>query len=417
MQRKIILLMLMVSFQAMVCAESSHFNKFIFIKPNKRSFSMSFKLISNQIIIPLQINDSPTLNFILDSGVSTTLFTNIPTSNPISFKDAEKVTVNGLGISDNKVIAYFSKGNTSRISKHIENKNFKIIVIADKLLELSQRIGIDVHGIIGHDLLKDFVVHINYQRSRITFYNPAYFREKRFRNYKKIPLSFKKKKPYVLGQAMMKKDEPSIFVKMLIDTGGSDALWLFENSKPEIQIHNHFLDDYLGWGLNGEIYGKRSRISQFTLGGHSIDAPTASFPDSLSTRVVRFHKQRNGSIGGDILRRFSIVFNYQEKYMLIKPNHSIDDPFHYNMSGMELRPITHLLPIYEVFSIRKKSPAYRSGIRIGDIIESINDVRITHKNVNRYISLFRYKPEKRFIVTYLRNGKKHKTRFELQKVL
>ena len=54
---------------------------------------------------------------------------------------------------------------------------------------------------------------------------------------------------------------------MLLDSGGSDALWLFENSKKEIKTPKKFFNDILGEGLSGIIYGNRSRIPRLKIGG------------------------------------------------------------------------------------------------------------------------------------------------------
>ena len=45
---------------------------------------------------------------------------------------------------------------------------------------------------------------------------------------------------------------------MLLDTGSSDAIWLFENETIGIPDKNY--DDFLGRGLGGDIFGKRTKV-------------------------------------------------------------------------------------------------------------------------------------------------------------
>ena len=46
---------------------------------------------------------------------------------------------------------------------------------------------------------------------------------------------------------------------MLIDLGNSDAM-AFPNRIPNFNYNRPNIDDFLGRGFNGDIYGKRSRI-------------------------------------------------------------------------------------------------------------------------------------------------------------
>jgi hypothetical protein len=44
-------------------------------------------------------------------------------------------------------------------------------------------------------------------------------------------------------------------VKLLIDVGNSDAIWLFQDVSNKIVPTNNF-DDYLGKGFSGDVIGK-----------------------------------------------------------------------------------------------------------------------------------------------------------------
>ena len=43
--------------------------------------------------------------------------------------------------------------------------------------DLSSKMGTTIHGIIGYNLLRNFVVKINYRTKRIHFYNPKKYAE------------------------------------------------------------------------------------------------------------------------------------------------------------------------------------------------------------------------------------------------
>src|SRR5690606_23254790 len=143
---------------------------------------------------------------------------------------------------------------------------------------------------------------------------------------------------------------------------------------------NH-IEDYLGYGLNGEIHGKKSRIPGLTMGIYELENLTASFPDSISvSNLIR--KNRNGTVGAEVLRRFNMIYDYHEKKLWIKKNRYFKDDFHYNLAGLELFQPYPNLPYLEVAYVRKNSPAEIAGLKKGDAIRFVNDKRISIFQVN-----------------------------------
>src|SRR5690606_30703802 len=57
---------------------------FLFENPKRKSVSIKFKSASNLIILPVQINESDTLNFILDTGVRYPIITELPFVNKLN---------------------------------------------------------------------------------------------------------------------------------------------------------------------------------------------------------------------------------------------------------------------------------------------------------------------------------------------
>ena len=122
----------------------------------------------------------------------------------------------------------------------------------------------------------------------------------------------------------------------MIDSGGSDALWLFENSKENIKTPINFFNDILGEGLSGTIYGNRSRIPAIQIESFEIPNPTVSFLDSITTVNAKIFKERNGSVGAEILKRFTVWIDYPNKVLMLKKNSNFSRLFNYNMSGLEV---------------------------------------------------------------------------------
>lgn len=355
------------------------------IENDKDKFSVSFQDIGNLIIIPISINGSIPLNFAVDTGSPYTIITNLKAINHFQLKKGNPISISGLGRDILNLEAYLSKDNHIRLGK-ANSETTDIVLLFEEGFDLSSRFGIPIYGIIGYDVLKDFVVKINYAQKKMTFYNPEYFHSRiRTKKYSEIPLEVRGKKPYLKLDAEINHTE--VEINLLIDTGSSEALWLFEKPESQIHISEPFIEDYLGYGLNGEIHGKKTRISRLNLGKYEIKDPTASFPDSISiANIIR--NNRNGTMGSEILHRFTTIYDYRDRKLYLKKNKYFKDEFHYNLAGLELYQPYPDLPYLEVAYVRKNSPADKAGLRKGDAIRYINDKKIGVFQVNQFEEKF-----------------------------
>ncbi len=121
-------------------------------------------------------------------------------------------------------------------------------------------------------------------------------------------------------------DDKHVGVRLLIDTGSSDAVWLFPNADKGLEVPANNYDDFLGKGLSGEIFGKRTIVNLIRFGDFSFKDAKAAFPDMQSFSSLKAVGSRNGSIGGEILRRFNVVFNYPNNEVTLTKNGNYKEP-------------------------------------------------------------------------------------------
>jgi hypothetical protein len=325
-------LFLVLFFIIFFCSNAQ--NGFHFQEKNKGKQRVSFKLINNLIVIPIEVNGK-NLSFILDTGVNKTIIFNVSKNDSIDLLNTKKILLRGLGDGE-PVAAILSENNKMQL-KDLLGSNETIYVILKDFFDLSSKMGTTIHGIIGYNLLRNFVVKINYKKRKIDFYNPDTYTYKKCKKCEVLPIEFYRKKPFVNVAVQLDTIGTKLIpVKMLVDSGGSDAIWIFENSKSDIKTPKIFYNDILGEGLSGAIFGKRSRIPRLVIGKFEIKKPTISFLDSLSTLNARKFKNRNGSLGGDILKRFKVWLDYPSKQIMLKKNNSFRDSYNYNMSGLDI---------------------------------------------------------------------------------
>ncbi len=386
-----------------------------FLFDNQRDKRITFKFISasNLVIIPVTINDSDTLNFILDTGVRYPIITELPFVNKLNLNYMMPVEIKGLG-EGNTLTAYRSGNNTMQIDG-LTARNQEVQMIIDENFQISHMLGIPVHGLIGFNLFKDYVVEIDYLNEKITLNKPEYYK---YRDRKKdiiMPLHFDGNKPFV--RTIIVTDElQDVPVKLLVDTGASDALWLSESSDERINLPKDNIETFLGKGLSGDLYGTKGRIDGIWVGPLILSKPIVAFPNSEIIDQLISSNDRNGTIGAEILRRFFVTIDYRNSRLTLRPTHKIKEEFNYNMSGMEVTNPMPGFPIYTITDIRENSPAYFAGLKENDQILSINSSHHKTLKLNDINLILQSKENKKIKVKVLRNGEEYKTSFELKKM-
>jgi len=386
---------------------------FMFDNPRNKRLTIKFKSASNLIIIPVNINDSDTLNFILDTGVRYPIITELPFVNKLNLNYMMPVKIKGLDEGDG-LTAYRSGNNVLHIDG-LTARNQEVQMIIDEDFQISHMLGIPVHGLIGFNLFKDFVVEIDYNDEQLTLHKPEYYKYRDRKNDIIMPLHFDGMKPFV-RTTIVTDSMKEVPVKLLIDTGASDALWLSENSDERIRIPEKHLETFLGRGLSGDLYGSKGRIDAIWVGPLLLTQPIVAFPESkLIDSLITTH-DRNGTIGAEILRRFYVTVDYRNSRLTLRPTHRVKEDFNYNMSGMEVINPVPGLPVFTIADVTKDSPAYYAGLQKDDQILSINSSNHKSLELNDINLLLQSKENRKIRLKVLREGEEFKTTFELKKM-
>lgn len=386
--------------------------------PEEVSFEIPFKMSQNLIILPVRINGSAPMNFVLDSGISSTIITELTGVDTVSLQYVREITLAGLGSGDPGT-AYASTGNTFTIDhpthpgSNITGNNHDIYILTKDHFNLSKQLGMQINGLIGATFFTSFIVEINYTDQLITFHDPDRFHiNRKYRRYQEFPLEMIGKKAFI-NATLIQYPDRQIDIKLLIDTGASLALWIAAHSNPDIKIPDQTIPAMLGQGLSGTIAGVNARVKGLEFAGHKFKYPIVSFPDSSSVSGMMKEYQRNGSLGNDLLRRFNIIFDYPHNRILFKPNNSINDAFSYNKSGMEIEKPYYKVPIYTVFDVVADSPADKAGIKMGDQLEMINYLLVKNLQMDEINSILHGHNGQSIRIRIMRNGESLKFRFRL----
>ncbi|SCY03392.1 retropepsin-like aspartic protease [Flavobacterium caeni] len=411
---------------------------------HKSKVVIPFQLINNLIFIPVNVNGVE-LNFLLDTGVEETILLSLEDKAEVRFFDVQKIMLRGLGSAE--PIEGMKSANNELSVNGIVDKSHDLYIVLDQSFNFSSHIGIPVNGIIGYHFFKDNLVEVDYDKRRLVVFRDTQKRRKKIKDkYIPVPITVEKSKPYVVADVTVDgRTEPA---KLLLDLGNSDALWLFKGSRFEIPAQ-HF-EDYLGKGFSGDIHGNRARITDMKIDRFAFDRPIVAFPDSASVKSVNMVKDRVGSIGGEVLRRFDLVMDYAHKTLYLRRGRAFDEPFHYNMSGIEMQHQGtqwvqetvamqtvylentfdesgtkkdnfkykfSLKPVYSISSVRKDSPADLCGLQKDDVVVSINNSQAYKLTLQKINELLKSEDGKWIYIEVDRGGQILKFRFQLKAML
>lgn len=297
-----------------------------------------FELASNLIIVPVQVNDV-LLNFIVDTGSTRTVVFDFKGIDTLKIKKEKIVRYSGKNNVD-FVEAYFSDNNIITIGNRLIDSSAEIVVMKQSNSYFVERLGMNVNGILGgNDFFKKYIIKIDYISQNIYVFNRKYKLPRNVRKAKFEPIKLIKGKPYINSEIV--NNNSVLTTDVLIDTGSSDSLWLHEIDSLKFNYPRSGFNDYLGYTLTGEIYGRRSKLDQLSISGFKMERPTVSFPDYKKSLGMRQNNnvvnKSNGSIGGEILRRFDVIFDFENQLISLKPNSNFNDGFYYNMAGIQLK--------------------------------------------------------------------------------
>jgi len=362
--------------------------------------SMPFEQVGSYVIVRVRINDSSPLNLILDSGVRNTIITELQEGDRISLNYSDVKDLMGLG-GEAHLPAFYSNYNILKIGKlKLDTKT--VFVLKEDVFNLSKHTGTKVNGLIGVDLLKDYIVEVNYSKKRINFYDRASFVQPN--GYESIPLVIDAQKMFI-NLSVQESDSAKRNVKMLIDTGAELNAWFQTFQTASVHTPQKYIRGTIGQGLNGEIKGKVGCMPQICLGSYCLQSPIVSFPDSACIADIVGNSERDGTVGSQILSRFNYIIDYHQKVFYFRPNSSFHKKFSYNIAGIEITQILPNVPLTEVWKVWEESPAEKAGVQIGDQLIEVNGKKSFELKINEIKSIFQTPSKTPLKITLYRDGK------------
>jgi hypothetical protein len=271
-----------------------------FLPDSIAELTIKFRSINNLIILPVRINDSVTVNLILDTGCRNLVLFGKRFGKLLKTNSDKEILFSGLG-AGNAVKGTLSLNNDVRIAS-VHGKLVPIVVVPDKNLFSSYN---KVDGLIGYEVFLKFEIEINSKEQTITF-RPA-LRATPPESYAFVPLKIVDSRP-VMASNIIFNSESNSLCDLMIDTGSSIGLLLKTTDLK--QFTYNFQQKLLGRGLNGPLYGYEANADMLRLGDFEMT--------SIQTSIVESEWHNNASIGMDIMKNYIVVLNYCKSYACFK---------------------------------------------------------------------------------------------------
>lgn len=378
------------------------FSQSIFFNEGHKKSTIPFKLVNNLVIIEMKINGSEPLNFILDSGVGPMIISDPAIVESLQTGNSILYPIRGRGIGP-ELEAYLINNVRVNVGKHTSG-NLTAVLLKDDPFRLSFFLGIPVHGIIGSDFFTSFKVRLNYTRKKLSFYNFD-VGTKAYR--KRIPLQVIGEKPNI-AVTLMEENGIVDSLLLLVDTGAGHAVSLDLNDENKRIQPNRTIPANLGIGLSGPISGFIGRLNTIKFGDFSFNNVITAFPHYEDEKLREIMTRQDGSIGGEILRRFNLLFDYSRSELSLDKNRYFKEPFEYDMSGIEIYVINEGGNNHFFISrIEKDSPAEQVGLEVDDEIISIGLKKVQNLALDDIYDLFKYESKNALIIEVLRGDDRY----------
>ena len=372
-----------------------------------------FRFEGNFILVSVLFNNLLPLTFILDTGAEYSILTKKEIADFLNIDYQKRYTLYGADMQE-ELYAYLSK-NISLQMGDLQATHRSILVLEEDYFRFEEYSGLQIHGILGADFLKRFTLQIDYQKQMVTFFSPVYFKNKvkiNKDNVDLLPFTLIKSKPYIRCTTHLYGEEINT-LNYLIDTGAGLSLLLYTSIDSLKNAQVKMLNSPIGLGLGGKLEGYVGRIKNFQFASKSFPELITKFQQKPIFFDSLMITPRDGIIGNNILSAFSkVIFDYNTSNIIVSKNPKNVNQRPYDRSGLIIGASGENLNIFTILRIIENTPAFKSGLQIGDKIKKINGLSTGILSLDMINNKFRGSIGKKMRITIQRDNQF--IEFELQ---
>jgi Aspartyl protease len=344
--------------------------------------TIPFELINRHITLPVSVNGSKPLTFLLDTGDKYALV-DLDRARELSLTFGQSVDVGGVGTE--RLAGSFLNGATFQVAGNRDLSG--PVVLAIPLKRLAARLGHEFDGILGADFIKTFVVEIDYESRTLRLHAPETFAYEG--KGESIPIRLN-----AIGHPLIEAEVTPIGGTPLkgsfvLDIGSGAALALMSPFVAEHHLPGSDVKTIPAMGVSGaggEAGGRFGRVASLRIGRVTLSKPVTLFSEDKTGAFA--NPALAGNIGYDVLRRFRIFLDYSHNRVILEPTSLVETPFDRPSTGMVIEADTADFHSFKVTGVLDPSPASEAGVHTGDVVTAVDDRPAADLTLTSMMELF-----------------------------
>jgi hypothetical protein len=315
--------------------------------------TIPFELVNNHIYVAGRIDDQPAQWLVDTGGV-----------NLLTPAAAKKFGLSGegrlaaAGVGSERVDLSIAHARELCVgAARLAQPVFYIV----ELGQLAEIEGVAADGLVGYEMFRRFGVRIDYARRELVLSTPEKFVPPR--DATAVPFALDDRIPII--EATL----DGLPIRLSVDTGSRSSLTLhapFVRAHELIARYHAGPEAVLGWGVGGPSRARPARFGTLELGGLAIVGAAGEL--FTGDKGGFANPDLGGNLGGGVLRRFTVAFDYGNKTMYLAPNADFAKPDAFDRSGLWLIRDGDALKIVDVAA---DSAAARVGLKSDDRLVAI----------------------------------------------
>lgn len=375
---------------------------------DKGGVKVPFDLYGNNILVKTRINDSPPIWCVFDSGASINVL-NYRLARKLGLLSRGKSILDANGGTATGALVENATINLSNVKA--DNQTIATVALDD----LAAYSGRDVQGIVGNNFIQNFVVEIDYANRVLVFYHPQDYNLAEEPDA--IELENRNGNPFIKAQISLDgKHTVTDFFE--IDTGSNGIFSIYRPFAEKHQLlqtipNSNIAEGVGGAGVGGATKYVDARINSIRLGNYLLKQPIISISQGAEASNSQWD---TGFIGTDLLRRFTVILDYQSRRILLKPNAAFKEPFEADLSGLELVTTADDFSVIKIKNVRAGFPAATAGLSEGDILVAVDNRSAARYGLSKLAQMFR-QDGKEYRLIVKRNNKALTVRLRLKRMI
>lgn len=364
----------------------------------------------NYVFMKARINGSEPLTFELDSGAGSGVV--------LYFKAAERLGLKlqgkgkGGGGGESTFDTSFVKGvSLSFAGTEISNQTF-VVFPPERSRQTSDRV---VDGVIGYALFSRYVVEVDYQSQVVNLYEPKTYQYGG--SGESIPIKVMGNVPFARVKIPIQGGKP-LEGEFIVDMGAGRFTIILNTplveSRNLLAVAQKTIEELGAKGVGGEVKLLVGRLPQLQVGGFTFSNSVIYL--AQDRKGVFASTEFSGVMGGELLHRFKVIFDYAHKRMYLEPNSHLTDAFEYDMSGFRMEVEGENLKTFRVKRVAENSPAFEAGVRQGDVISAVDGKPVSELSLSQINQMFK-QDGKEHVLEIISGEKTKPIRFKLRRLI